>query len=164
MGALTQMLSLGPRGLRVSRCDPGTQNVAPESGPTSTMYLVRAVSIQLPVGVCSKYCPMQRTVRRSKRIIHASIDGRNGYHTMLRLMQTSGNGWRIGPPCASAPRSLKSCGLSCKPVSTSGLGTTRQRNGELAESAILLRHQSVCHSRPCGPRFSFGPTSKPPNP
>jgi hypothetical protein len=39
------MLSLGPRGLRVSRCDPGTQNVAPESGPTSTIYLFHVKSM-----------------------------------------------------------------------------------------------------------------------
>eukprot|EP01048_Picozoa_sp_COSAG05_P013030 COSAG05_NODE_1349_length_5113_cov_6.734144_4_plen_166_part_00 len=37
--AATVMSSTGPRGLRVSRCEPGTTCVPPEPSATSTMYL-----------------------------------------------------------------------------------------------------------------------------
>lgn len=157
------MLSLGPRGLRVSRCDPGTQNVAPESGPTSTIYLFHVKRMLFANEQVFNY-HMGATNGQAQQttFMHGSLVGTKLYHTMLRLMHTSGNGWRMGPPCASAPRSLKSCGLSFDSVNTAGRGRRQKDDGR--PNAILLAHQSVCHSRPCGPRFSFGPTSKPPSP
>eukprot|EP01047_Picozoa_sp_COSAG01_P041523 COSAG01_NODE_3568_length_5925_cov_4.034844_2_plen_145_part_00 len=98
IGADTQMWSLGPRGLRGSRCEPGTTHV-PELPQVSTYEVARTYA---------PHCEGTHKQPRRFPVARAIRGGwvRTIYQTILRHMHTSGKGWRMHPaflPGSAAP-------------------------------------------------------------